>query len=207
MITLEDNRPWLHLRFPDALRVLSFAPWRPGFVTARGISWREVRDDDLGPDFDVDAWLKHEMPHDHVGFLTSRNVSKHHQANACIEGMEVTAYATVGLSNAETVGKRQNTGCVGTINIAVVVPALSETAQIEALTIVAEARTAAVMTAKIPLAEGIATGTGTDCIAVAAPKGAIRHAGKHTALGEALGHAAHEVVAAGVATWCAKAKR
>lgn len=208
MITLEGTRPWLHMRFDQELRVLSFAPWRPGFVQARGVCWREVRDADLGPDFDVDHWLLQEMPHDSVGFLTSRNVSKHHQAKACVEGIEVISVATVGLSNVETVGKRQSIAKFGTINIAVFTPPLTETAQIEALSIATEARTAAVIAANVPLntvqTTDVATGTGTDCIAIAAPDGVLRYAGKHTALGEAIGRAVYDSVAEGVERWRAK---
>lgn len=47
------------------------------------------------------------------------------------------------------------------------------------------------------------TGTGTDCIVIAAPRGEDRasFAGLHTALGEAVGKAVYNATADGVKTW------
>ena len=74
---------------------------------------------------------------------------------------------------------------------------------IEAVSIATEARTAAVL----DLGErrkGVAvTGTGTDCIAIAAPLGddAAVFAGKHTAIGECIGAAVYKATAEGIRTW------
>jgi len=72
---------------------------------------------------------------------------------------------------------------------------------IEALSIAASARTAAVMEVELELPEGRATGTGTDCIAMAAPEGTTRFAGLHTDTGEAVGRAVHEAVSRGARGW------
>jgi adenosylcobinamide amidohydrolase len=47
------------------------------------------------------------------------------------------------------------------------------------------------------------TGTGTDCIAIAAPFGEdpLPYAGKHTAIGEAIGACVHRAVADGISDW------
>jgi adenosylcobinamide amidohydrolase len=48
------------------------------------------------------------------------------------------------------------------------------------------------------LPTGRATGTGTDCIVVAAPTGTEPFAGLHTEVGEAIGAAVYTAVAGGV---------
>ncbi|SEN08900.1 adenosylcobinamide hydrolase [Gemmobacter aquatilis] len=210
MIETRLVRPWLIADLGAPRRVLSFAPYRPGFAMARHIVWREVRNADLTPDFDAEAWFAAQMAQqgwaNAVGMLTSRDIGLYKQAQAQAEDITVACLATVGLGNAEAVGARRATPPptgAGTINIAVLTDAaLTETAQIEALTIAAEARTAAVLDSGLTLPDGSrATGTGTDCIALAAPPGAGRFAGLHTALGEALGRAVRQAVLAGAREW------
>lgn len=200
---LTGSGPWLEADLGRLRRVLSFAPYRPGFVTARRILWREVRDADLTADLDVDYWLAAEIAagdwQDCVAMLTSRQLS-------CVTGAasgSVTCAATVGLGNAERVGHRQARGAgYGTINLAVLIDeGLSDAAMIEALSIVAEARTAAVIDAGLVLPEGPATGTGTDCIALAADPGEMRHVGLHTQQGEWLGRAVYDAVRQGARDW------
>ena len=53
--------------------------------------------------------------------------------------------------------------------------------------------------AKLPT--GIATGTGTDCVAVAARAGDNAYAGLHTEIGEAVGRATYDAVLAGATEW------
>lgn len=210
MLRVALARPWLVADLGAELRVLSFAPHRPGFVRARAIVWRELRNADLPPDLAVGDWVEREMARaGHaraVGLLTARDVRCYHRTEACIEGQRVAALATVGLGNAERVGHRQHRSPeaegYGTINIAVQLgTGLSETAQIEALTIAAQARTAAVIEAGLRFPQGAVTGTGTDCIAIAAPEGTEPYAGLHTALGEALGATVFRAVAEGAAAW------
>lgn len=70
--------------------------------------------------------------------------------------------------------------------------------------IAAEARTLAILEAGLELAEGQATGTGTDCRVIAAPPGDEPFVGLHTALDEARGAAVLHVVAAGAADGIAR---
>ncbi|MDO5527892.1 MAG: adenosylcobinamide amidohydrolase [Paracoccus sp. (in: a-proteobacteria)] len=200
---LRLDHPWLIADLGTTQRVLSFAPHRAGFVSARRIVWRQVRDADLPANLDAGEWLAAQMAAagltDAVGMLTSREVARWCRAAAG----PVTCAATVGLGNAERVGHRQppRPGW-GTINIAVhLTDGLTDAALLEAMTIVAEARTAAVMESGLMLPQGPTTGTGTDCIAVAAPPGAGRFAGLHTPLGQAIGAAVYDAVATGCATW------
>jgi adenosylcobinamide amidohydrolase len=208
-VTLE--RPWLSLNLGQEIQVLSWAVNRPGFTTARRILWREVRNRDLPPGMDVAAWLDGELERrnarDAVCFLTSRDVSRYTRVEASAGAVSARCVATVGLSNAERVGHRVARAGRdwGTVNIAVAVShGLTRTGLVEALSIAAEARTAAIIDAGLRLANGVATGTGTDCIAVAAPEGPCAYAGLHTEAGEALGAAVYRATQAGALGWMAE---
>lgn len=210
------NDPWLDCDLGAPHRVLSWAPFRPGYQTTRRIVWRQVRNADLPTDLDVSAWLAGEMhrhqAEDAICLLTSRDISCHHMVRTSIGDVAVQALATVGLSNAEAVGARADRSgrdwdkvipAYGTINIAVRLSRpLSDTGLLEALSVATQARTAAVIAAghKVP-GGAVATGTGTDCIAVAAPAGDEDYCGLHTAQGEALGRAVFDAVARGAAEW------
>lgn len=204
-------RPWLSFDLGAKMQVLSWAINRPGFVQASLILWREVRNADLPRDMDVRDWLARELhargAQDAVTFLTSRDVTCHTRAQARAGSAHAECVATVGLSNAERVGARIDRSHVdwGTVNVAVrMTSALSQTGLIEALSIATQARTAALMDAGFILpCGGVATGTGTDCIAVAAPEGAQDYAGLHTETGEALGAAVYRATAAGARDWLA----
>lgn len=202
------SAPWLDFDLGDEMQVLSFAPHRPGAVTTRRILWREVRNADLTPELDAPRWLAGELAarraEDAVCFLTSRQVARHLVREGKSGAARALAVATVGLSNAERVGRRMPRPAAGwgTINIALRLrPGLAPTALLEAMTIVAQARTAAMLDAGHEITNGRATGTGTDCIAVAAPDGAEGYAGLHTDVGEAVGRAAYAAVLDGARDW------
>lgn len=211
------ERPWLRLDLGGPMRVLSWAVNRPGIVTARQILWREVRNADLPEDLDVTEWLGAQLAArgagDSVAFLTSRDVRAYVDRSAQVGAVRARAVATVGLSNAERVGTRMDRSGHdwGTINIAVVIDAaqggLSEAALLEAMSIAAQARTAAVIEAGPDLPGGRATGTGTDCIAVAAPTGPMDYAGLHTEIGEAVGRAVYDAVLEGTRDWMTHVRR
>lgn len=205
-VTLE--RPWLTFDLGRDMRILSWAINRPGFVISRRIVWREVRNADLPKDMDVREWfdgaLQLQGYEDAVAFLTSRDVSFFTQNSAKVGCTAAHCVATVGLSNAERVGSRVDRQAQdwGTINVAVRLNrGLSQTGLIETLSIATQARTAAIIDAGVPLAKGLATGTGTDCIAVAAPKGPQDYAGLHTDIGEAVGLAVYRATTLGARQW------
>lgn len=200
-------RPWLTVDLAGTWRALSFAPYGSGDVACDRIVWREVRDADLTAEFDAIAWLVGEVGSTGVvAMLTSRNVERF--VHLCVEVGDVVAEAvvTVGLSNAERVGARRGVSAgVGTINVAVAVSeGLTMAARIEALSIAASARTAAVLAAAVEIETGLATGTGTDCIVVASPEGPRGFAGMHTDVGEAVGAVVFGAVSDGVARWLAE---
>lgn len=208
MSTVTLERPWLEFDLGREMQVLSWAVHRPGLVQARRILWREVRNADLPVELDVETWLQNELAargaSDAVTFLTSRDIRDFTRATATAGTAEAQAVATVGLSNAERVGHRIDRAGQdwGTINVALRLnQSLTEPALLEAMSIAVQARTAAVMDADMPLATGRATGTGTDCVAVAALTGPVRYAGLHTDIGEAVGRAVYEAVMDGARHW------
>lgn len=205
-IGLRLEAPWLVADLARPRRILSYAPHLPGFRTARHVVIREVRDSDLRPGLDATLWLASEMAGlGHGGdpaMMTSRAL-RHHRTARCDS---VSCIATVGLGNAERIGHRRAAprAGYGTINLVLLIEkGLTEAAQIEALTIAVQARTAAVLDAGIRLTGGFATGTGTDCVALACDPGSLAHAGTHTALGEAIGRATYQAVLAGARDWVA----
>jgi len=202
------DRPWLSFDLGGPMRVLSWAINRPGLVTARRVVWREVRNADLPEGFDAGAWLQNTLAErgeaQSVAFLTSRDVARYRTAQARAGAATATVVATVGLSNAERVGHRRQPAhpAYGTVNIAAALaPGLSQAGLIEALSVAVQARTAAILDTDIRVGDRRATGTGTDCLAIAAPEGAVDYAGLHTEIGEALGRAVYDAVRAGAEAW------
>jgi len=205
------HRPWLTFDLGGEMQVLSWAINKPGFVTARRILWREVRNRDLPEHMDVLAWLDGELTaanaQDSVCFLTSRDIGHVTQHTAHAGAVSAQCVATVGLGNAERVGQRvaRHADEWGTINIAVALTcAMSKTGLIEASSIATQARTVAIIDAGLTIATGRATGTGTDCIAIAAPKGDNTYAGLHTDVGEAIGAAVYRATLTGAQGWIAE---
>lgn len=208
MSRLTLDRPWLEFDLGAEMQVLSWALNRPGIVRAKRILWREVRNADLPPELDVNDWLARQLnlrgATDAVTLLTSRDIRFFTERKATVADVEVHAVATVGFSNAERVGHRidRSNKNWGTMNVALRLNrGLSEPALLEAMSIAVQARTAAVMDVALALPPGIATGTGTDCVAVASPPGTARYAGLHTEIGEATGRAVYSAVLDGAKQW------
>ena len=202
------DRPWLEFDLQSQLRVLSWSLNRPGFTNSRRIVWREVSNAELPKHLDVRKWLAGEIASrgisDAVVFLTSRDVRSACHKAVAIDDIEVQAVATVGLLNAERVGHRRDWAGQdwGTINVAVRINhGLSHSGLLEAMSLVVQARTAAVIDIGIETPFGLATGTGTDCAAVAAPPGDIHFCGLHTEVGEATGRAVYDAVLQGARAW------
>jgi adenosylcobinamide amidohydrolase len=204
--------PWLIADLGAPHDVLSWAVVGGGRRAAEAVAWREVRNADLPPAVDPERFLAEGLAGiglpQAVGFLTSRALDAYVEVERGAEEAWARCVATVGLGNALRAGDPPGLGArLGTINVLCQLSSpLTESALIEALAIAAEARTAAVLEAGVPSRRsGLpATGTGTDCIAVAAPSasgGPLRYAGKHTALGHLVGAAVYEAVAAGAAAW------
>jgi adenosylcobinamide amidohydrolase len=204
------DHPWLTLDLGRALRVISWAPHRGGIVTADHILWREVRNADLTEDFDALAWLAQECDRrgmaQAVAMLTSRKIASFTLAEHRVDGIRAQAVATVGLSNVEraapVAGPPMPRSGYGTINVAVILDhPLNDTGLIEAQSIASAARTAAVLESGAMAQGGPATGTGTDCIALAAPAGTDAFCGLHTPQGRAVAAAVYAAVREGADQW------
>jgi len=195
--------------FSTPQKMLSWSINRPGFQIASHVAWLEVRNAELSPEIDpehlVSTRLSERGIADAIALVTSRTVAQHHYVSKIVEGTTATCLATVGLSNGERVGERlTDPPRMGTINTLLHIDQpLSPGAQIELVAIVAMARTTAILDSGVRRNGVAITGTGTDCIVVAAPQleSEIRYAGMHTAIGEAAGAAVYEATLSGVEIW------
>jgi adenosylcobinamide amidohydrolase len=210
-VTITQEGAWLVARFAELQRMASWAILGGGLRQGRTVAWLQVSDADLRPPVDAREFLRARLEAagipDAAGLLTSRSLHAYVDVQASHRDAAARCIATVGLSNALRAGDPPGpAGRIGTINLLCHVSGpLSEEAMLEALALAAEARTLAVREASIPsqLSGEPASGTGTDCIVVAAPVAgeAAQYAGKHTVLGHLIGHVVYQAVSRGVAEW------
>jgi adenosylcobinamide amidohydrolase len=219
-LRLERSGRWLRARFAAPHRTLGWTIVGGGWRTSDAVSWLEVSGDELAPPVDACTFVRQglaaERREEEPVLVTGCALDQYTVAAASIGEVAATCVATVGLGNALRAGDvAEASPPVGTINLLCRLScALTDIALLEALSIAVEARTAAVLEAQIPsTASGrMATGTGTDCVVVAAPLPEMRdpaaeYAGKHTPVGAAIGAAVLEAVATGVAAWCERPLR
>src|SRR5690606_18165415 len=186
--SIHCSGPILAAEFPDRQNILSWSLTRPGFVSAHSVAWLEVRNDDLTLDVDPTCLLQERLGEagygEAVQMMTSRSVYKHHVAMRRSGEAHAACLATVGLSNAGRVGElSQMKMPAGTINLLVHINMpLSVAAHIEAMSIAAQARTAAIIELGLDVGGRAATGTGTDCIAVSAPHGQAEETASYAGL-------------------------
>jgi adenosylcobinamide amidohydrolase len=202
--------PFLIAGFDAPQAMLSWSLTKPGFQEAREVAWVEVRNADLPPSVDPQVSIARLMADaglaEAVTLVTSRDITRYQVSQATVEDATATCLATVGLSNGERIGERcaEPVWLPGTINTLVhVSQPLSQGALVETVSMVTQARTAAVIAADVRRAGVAVTGTGTDCIVVAAPRGSreVVFAGMHTAIGEVVGKAVYRAVAEGTEIW------
>ncbi|HEY9215098.1 MAG TPA: adenosylcobinamide amidohydrolase [Ancylobacter sp.] len=208
---IECTRPWLVAQFSQAQRMVSWSLNRPGLVDASKVAWRQVGSDDLMADLDPIDWFAQKLEgadlSTAVGMMTSRDVETFAHHTARVENVEAHCVVTLGLNNGEHIGRRADIAhAAGTINILCHVSTpLTDAALLEAASLVAQARTVALMEAGYvrPGFEAIVTGTGTDCIVMAAPISAecADYAGMHTAIGEAVGACVLAATKAALQQW------
>ncbi len=207
---IECHRPFLIATFPQPNSMLSWAIIRPGYQTASRVVWMEVQNKDLPEHLDATQLIETRLEaadlSNAVGLITSRDICQHHIAQTTIEDVVATCLTTIGLSNGERVGMRSTTPVPlpGTINTLVHVSLpLTQSALLETMSVITQARTTAIIDSGVRR-DGVAiTGTGTDCVVVAAPIGETSHryAGLHTAIGEAVGNCTYRAIADGIQTW------
>ncbi len=210
---LREGR-WLVVELGEPREMLSSALVGGGRRRASIVAWYAVDGRELTPPVDTRGFLVERLAErgisGAVGLMTSSDLDRYVDVEKSADGRSVRVIATVGMGNALRAGDPASEGGgVGTINVVCAVSAaLSEEALVEAIALVAEARTAAVLEAGIPSARSglAATGTGTDCIVLAAAVDGERigFAGKHTLVGHLIGDAVGEAVRRGVASWKAR---
>jgi adenosylcobinamide amidohydrolase len=202
---VRHRAPWLTLDLGRPMAVLGWPVVGPADGIARHLAWLQVTNAELPAHRDPAAYFRARAAGDgieaEIGLLTAADLGRH----AEIADGPARAVVTLGLGNAESVIPDAARGPArpwhaGTINIvAALDAALSQAARLEALSIVTEARTAAVLAHGRTLADGrAATGTGTDCIVLATATDGRReiYAGLHTECGRALGAAVYGAVEA-----------
>jgi len=201
---------WLVARFGAPHTTASWAIVGGGLGIAGAVAWLRVRDAELPPDVDAAQLLGDQLAaaglSGAVGLLTTRRLDSYVDATVRHGELAARCLATVGLGNALRAGDPPGEATPGTINVLCQLDApLAPHAQLEALALAAEARTLAVREAAVPSTRtGLpASGTGTDCIVIAAPLGdpAAVYAGKHTAIGHVIGAAVYEATRRGVEHW------
>ena len=133
-----------------------------------------------------------------VGMMTAAPMSSMRCAVQTIDNVHLAVIATAGLSNPRRAGDRADSRElyrevteVGTINIILLTDAsLSPSAMVETIMVASEAKAAALQDLNVlsPVSGLIATGTGTDSMALACriESNKIRYAGKHVVFGEVV---------------------
>jgi adenosylcobinamide hydrolase len=205
-VTVRDRTLVIHL--PELYRVLSWAPLNGGFCQAHSILNHQVRIDDYPTEepalFLSKLACRLGAVEPTVGLMTGVLMDRLARHTLCAQGFLFECFATVGVSNALTVGDpAAYEEKPGTINIIVLINhPLTDAALVEAVGMATEAKSRALFEANVKstVSEKIATGTGTDCIVVACPNGTplLRYCGKHTLLGELLGRVTYEAVMKGL---------
>lgn len=209
---IEGRMPRLRWTIPDHYKSLSWAIIGGGLQETDEVIWLQVRNADLPEDVCPKELIRNQFQDEDLGsgkliLLTSAYLEFYQEALIKLGDIEVRAIATTGLGNALRAGDPvPGFHASRTINLACSVnKRLSDSALIEALAIMTEAKTAAIMDARVlsRLSGLIATGTGTDCQAVLCPDfgTAEDYAGKHTEIGSAIGQACFEVIRRGIEVW------
>ena len=206
---IEHTSEFVHIEFPNPLRVLSSAPYNGGMINADHLLILKVRDNfdgTKGPFEPLTVTFKNychqrKWPGVCVGMMTSAQMTSFRKARRSARGVEISVLVTAGISNARRAGDQAEYRAFdqvgikpGTINIIILTNAiLTEAAQVEAVMVVTEAKTGVLQDLSVisPVSGKTATGTGTDAVAVvsgsASPE--IRYCGKHTLFGELLASA------------------
>jgi iron complex transport system ATP-binding protein len=147
-----------------------------------------------------------------VGLMTAVSLTDLVAVRETNENFWVEGFVTVGTSNAVRVGesatlkpRTKSATHPGTINLILVTNArLSASAMVGVVQVATEAKTAALLRAKVKSWTGLlgATGTGTDAVVVVSGEGPFqRYSGTHTILGELVGRVIETAVTEGLARY------
>lgn len=211
--TLSACGRWLEVDLGAPHRTVGWTLIGGGRGQTQRVFWHSVSAADLPREVDAKQLFEDRRRQragntDGVGFLTGCALAEFVERRCDHGPLWARCIATVGLRNALRIGDPPSAGTSSpnTINILVQTSrALSEGASLEALSLVAEARTLAVLEGQVPSTVGssFATGTGTDCIVVASPlassgESGDSFAGKHTEIGHLIGACVYAAVTHGI---------
>jgi len=205
-ILLEQTPNHVHVQFDSPYYVISSAVLNGGFTEASHILNLKVAKQPEGlnsafksPVVELSAYCEqHGWQGITAGMMTAASMDSYRIVRAVKQGVDVIVLVTAGLSNARRAGDYAEyrkimpaVSNVGTINIVCLTSiGMVPAAMIEAVMTVTEAKAAALQSLDIrsPVSNEPATGTGTDCIAIAAdPKAEkMQYCGKHVLFGETL---------------------
>lgn len=140
-----------------------------------------------------------------VGMMTAADIQRYSFSSASYGDLRAYGLATAGCSNLATVGQdgsflegKDQVRQVGTINLIVATNySFTHEAMLEAIAIATEAKVKTLyeLGLRSTTTGQLATGTGTDCVAVAvASERRYRFCGKHTKWGELIGRACLETL-------------
>ncbi|MEK9627993.1 MAG: adenosylcobinamide amidohydrolase [Nitrospinota bacterium] len=195
------------MHFPNDFQVLSWAPFNSGSIRTNCIFNHQLDGNKSIDSLEIFHNLikTFNLPENSVGMLTAAKIR-----NFCTHYLQsgpfwVQAICTVGLDNTRTVGEKADVDSqseIGTINLILVTNSLPDlSGQLEALQVCTMAKTRALAEMKIKSSKSgtPATGTGTDCIALAT-SGELKqnYCGMHTRLGELIGRATYETIKEGI---------
>lgn len=200
---LEQNDEHVHLAFSSPKRVMSSAILNGGLIKADHIVNKKVPLTSSTCETPVESLLDYANAQawegNIVGMMTAASMNSFYIEQASIEDVDIAVLVTTGLSNARRAGDKadiQELLCtpkkVGTINLILICSAkLTDAAMVEAIMVATESKAVALQNANIlsPISGKVATGTGTDAIAIVSGDGEkeIEFCGKHVLLGEMIG--------------------
>lgn len=214
---IDHTSEYIHVTFKQPHRVLSSAVFNGGVVKADHIVNLKVpkdvpKRDELEPP--ADTIKRHcrdkGLVGNCVGMMTAATMDSMRTAYCSDHGIDIFVIVTAGISNLRRAGDKadyceQDECCPapGTVNTIVVSNVLLTGAgMVEAAMVAAEAKAAALQDLALlsPVSNAIATGTGTDAIALACAQDGLKitYAGKHTRFGELLAKSVIESTTASV---------
>jgi len=199
--TVEKTEQHIRLAFDQPRPVLSSAVLNGGFYLAHQVlNLRVDRESDTkeSPQTTLTRYCQHHRWSEQtVGMMTAAAMNSFRQFSTKEQGVELSVIVTTGLENARAAGDPADWNRIedqayafGTINTIVLSSAsLTPAAMVEVVAVATEAKAAAMRQLDVvsQVSGEIATGTGTDAIAVVSGDGpSVSYCGKHTLLGELL---------------------
>lgn len=202
-ITLEVSSGYCLVQSQQILSVLSSAPLNGGSCRASNIlNWQVGAD--LADESPAATLLKQAqqltLPGLTVAMMTAASMHSVRWVQRSQGSLGFTAVVSTGLANSRRAGDTADSDMPpGTINLFLLShQRLTPSAMVEAIAMATEAKAAALQNAQILSAKSqlIATGTGTDCTAVACVEspGELEYVGKHTLAGELLAKACIDAI-------------